>query len=290
MEKGGFSLLIATVAMLAYFLILRFSNWYFSEHVKEISLSVTTTGELSIDYEKTKEEIYIYWETDGGNLVPVEKNDKFKEVYESQGNHYIAYTQATEAVKWNPEDADGNRYTTATIRAVVYKKEDGKNNYYISENGHIKELLITITNINGKIVKTEERYFSNPVRESAGEDWVQIYEIEKPTDNTYNLRYRTGKNLKEESNITYVLCWQSEKNILGETDLLSGPMPHYQALKEKKNEKILRATFGITVDASQIETEKIEAYLVESSIYEKESFTEEEKKYKATIDVKKVSE
>lgn len=289
MQRGGLTLIIGFLAVGAYLFILDSANKYFDKNVtNSLYISVDENGELSINYSKTDEVIYVCWETDGGNLKPVEKNSEFEEQWKEDNKWYQAYTGVYEKVKWDSMDADGNEYTTATVRALIYQKseEEGKNQYYMGD--FVKDLTITVTLKDGKVEKTDDRYFSNPVRKNMEEDdWNQIYVIDE-TEDKVSLRYRTSEDLsKKGDDKIYVLCWESSDDIMAETDIVTGNIPNFTYTLDE-NETLtdkLNTVNTVTLDFghTQVKETQVEAFLVDSEYYK--NYKEEQKEYKAVFNV-----
>ena len=120
LKYGGYSLLIATIATVAFFAVLQWGNDYAKEKTGILEIKVTEDGKLSVDYNyDDKDEVYILWETDGGNIAAECKENEFPE-QENSATGYYSYSHSSEKAVWNPEDADGNRYETATVRASAH--------------------------------------------------------------------------------------------------------------------------------------------------------------------------
>lgn len=287
MQRGGLTLLIGFLAVGAYLFILDMANKYFDKNVtNSLYISVNENGELSINYSETDEKIYVCWETDGGNVKPVEYDSEFQEQHKEDNKWYQAYTKVHEKVKWDSLDADGNEYTTATIRALIYQKSEskGKNQYYLGD--FVKDLTITVAIKDGKVEKTEDRYFSNPVRKNEEkENWNQIYLVDK-TESTYTLRYRTSEDLsKKEDDKIYVLCWENEENIMAETDIIEGSIPNFCYTLEG-NESLtskLNTVNTVTIDFQDknLKQANIRAFLVDSEKYK--NYTQKDKEYIAEL-------
>lgn len=287
MHRGGLTLLIGFLAVGAYLFILDMANKYFEKNVtNSLYISVNENGELSINYSETDEKIYVCWETDGGNVKPVEQDSEFQEQYKDNNKWYQAYTKVHEKVKWDSLDADGNQYTTATVRALIYQKSESKekSQYYLGD--FVKDLTITITIKDGKVEKTEDRYFSNPVRENEEkENWNQIYIVDS-TENTYTLRYRTSEDLSKKSDDKiYVLCWENEDNIMAETNIIEGSIPNfcYTLEEEKSLTDRLNTVNTVTLDFKDkdLKQTKVNAFLVDSEKYK--TYEKEDREYIAEL-------
>lgn len=292
MIKGGFSVIIAVVAMSLYLMAMYFANKYFESITKPAEIVVNENGEISIQgFETEKDEIiYILWETDGGNIKPVKENPAFEDQNRKENNKwYYVNTAIDEGVVWNSKDADGYEYTTATVKAVIYSynKEEKNNQYYMGN--YVNEMNITVTIKNNKIVKAEkERYFSNPIRKDEKNDWNQIYVIDEDENGNLTYRFRTGKEIKEE---ILILCWESDKEILSETDYKSGLYPECKILKENKNKKNIITKNTITVNSNEAGGCNIYAYLISEDVYDNLdedniNIEEKDKQYKAEEEIK----
>lgn len=287
MIKGGFSVIIAVVAMSLYLMAMHFANKYFENITKPAEIVVNEKGEISIQgFETEKNEIiYVLWETDAGNIKPVKENQVFKEQNEKKNNKwYYVNTAIDEAVAWDSKDADGYEYTTATVKAVIYSynKEEKNNQYYMGN--YVNEMNITVTIKNNKIVKAEkERYFSNPIRKDDSDDWNQIYIIDEDENGNITYRFRTGSEIKEE---ILILCWEAEKEILSETDYKAGLYPECKISDDNANKKNIIAKNTITVKGNNNAECNISAYLISEDAYdaidEKNiNIEEKDKQYKA---------
>ena len=192
LKYGGYSLLIAAVATISFFAVLQWANDYVKEKTGELVIEVAEDGTLSVPYNyDDKEKVYILWETDGGCISAENKTDIFKEQNENKETRrgYYSYSLSNETAKWSPEDADGNTYGTATVRAVLYERD--KENIYKLEN-YVTEVTVTLAYKDGKIEKTEDRLFSNPVRNNSDGKWSQIYCVEETED---KITYRDRKSV-----------------------------------------------------------------------------------------------
>lgn len=286
MIKGGFSVIIAVVAMSLYLTAIHFANKYFDNITKPADITVNDKGEIKIEgFEAEKNEIiYVLWETDGGNIKPIENNSEFQEQNKQENNKwYYANTSIEEGVVWSSSDADGNEYTTATVRAIIYSydKNSGNNQYYMGN--YVNEMTITVTDKNGKIEKSEnERYFSNPVRAEGDNNWSQIYSISEDEEGLVTYRYRTGQNIDDE---LLILSWESDESILCETDYEAGLYPRCSILEDNKNKNLILAKDTITIDKNMATGKKIYGYLIDEDTYESadEGVSESKKQHKAEI-------
>ncbi len=265
LKHGGYALLIATIATVGFFAVLQWANDYTKENTKELEIEIDDEGLLYVDYQyDDKEKVAILWETDGGSIKKLNN--------EEQGQYYC-YTDYNEKIEWNQKDLDGYEYSTATIRAVLYVKDE-ENEYDISN--YIIEKTITVTVEDSKVVKTQNRYFSNPIRKDEDEHWSQIYCVE---ENVY--RYRTGEKTKED----YVLCWQTTSNVISEVDYGAGYKNEIKTNPEKEKQEILKGSVLVTVD-EECENITLNAYLIEKEIYDKEKIEENKKLFLTKIEIK----
>lgn len=263
MVNGGYSAIIAVVAMIAYLTAMYFANDYFNKVTEPATLDINDKGEIYISgFEAGEDEIlYVLWETDGGSIKPLEEEDIFKEQYEKENMNYYYNTSLNKKIQWNKKDADGNNYSTSTIRAIVYRY-DNKNVYNMED--YVNEFTITVTSKENKTVKAEkERYFSNPIRENSDGKWNQIYIIEENEKNI-TLRYRTGETIEEEM---LALCWEADKKILKKTNISEGLTPVIKY--EDESNDFLITTNTITIDKKNNGGEYVKAYLIDENVYEK---------------------
>lgn len=284
LKYGGYSLLIAAVATGAFFVVLQWANDYVNEKTGELVIHVDDKGTLSVPYNyDDKENVYILWETDGGSIYTNNKTNIFKEQNENKENRkgYYSYSMSNESAYWSPEDADGNVYHTATVRAVLYERDE--ENIYSLEN-YVTEITVTLTCKDGKVEKTEDRLFSNPVRENSDENWSQIYCIEE-TEESITYRYRTGEKVNKDD--TLILCWQAENEILSETDYGNGLLPKCKIMEDNKNVRLIKAATMVTCERAALQMSGgIEAFLVDEKGYESKEIKEEDKNYKAEFEKK----
>ncbi len=256
MYKGGITIIIATLALGAYLLVMHMADNFFQKTTEGLKIAVEKSGELSINYNgDNKENVYILWETDGGSLTPNTSAEIFKNQFEKKDNKwYYANTLVSDSVKWKEEDADGNKYVAATVRAILYEKSENKDQYNM-EN-YITEVTITISRKGDFVVQAEKRYFSNPIREDGKEDWNQIYIIEENNE-LITYRYRTGQKI-EDADIR--LYWESDEEILYQTAYKNGLYPNCSIEKDAKGTKKLTAINDVSVLGSS-KLVKVKAYL-----------------------------
>lgn len=265
MYGGGYTLLIAFIATGAYLLVVHFANQYFESTKDEIKIEVSEDGTLSIDYNgDEKENIFVFWETDGGTLTPDTKSELLKDQYEEDNNRlYYANTVVTETVKWDNKDYTGSDFEKATVRAVIYlyDKDKNSNPYYMGD--YITEVNITLEKDGEITKKSEDRYFSNPVMAGTDNNWNEIYVVREDEENV-TLRYRTGNKIDDE---LLILCWQCEKSILSETDYVNGLYPDIKINEDNSNKSYFKAVNNITVSKENLKNNKIEAFLVTEDTY-----------------------
>lgn len=288
MYGGGYAIIIAVVAMVAYLTVMYFANKYFEDSKGKIEINVSKEGNLSVNYEgDDSENIYVLWETDGGTIKPVKENEKFSVLNQSENNRfYYTNTHIKESVIWDNLDYTGDTFKKATVKAVLYRynKDQKKDYYYMGD--YITEVNITLTKNNDKIIKTADRYFSNPEKEdSENNNWSEIYIIEE-NDKTITLRYRTGGKTKDE---LLLLSWESDDKILNETDYALGFENGGLIYNKNKNVNFLKAKTTITLLKENIMGKKIEAFLTDEKTYNKiddNKTPENEKKYKSEFSYK----
>lgn len=286
MIKGGYSALIAVAAMALYLLAMYFANKYFDSITKPAEITVNEAGEIFIQgFGKEKDEtIYILWETDGGSIKPVSENKVFAAQNTNDNNKwYCVNTDISEGIKWDSADADGNEYDTATVRAVIYSYDSSKNKdpYYMG--GYLNEMTITVTKTDGRVVKAEDnRYFSNPVRADSDSNWSQIYMVNED-ENGKTYRFRTGKSIDDDM---LILIWESDNNILSETDYEKG-MYYCDIIDENKDKNIIIAKNTVTVSRDKTEGVAVRAYLIDEETYKDyndgKQINEDEKLYMAEL-------
>ncbi len=275
MYKGGITLIIATIAIGAYLLVMHLADSYFQKSTEGLKITVEKSGEMSINYNgDNKENVYILWETDGGSLTPNTSAEIFKAQFEKEDNKwYYANTLVTDSVKWQKEDADGNKYVTATVRAILYEKNKNQNPYDMSN--YINEITITITKKGDFVVKDSTRFFSNPIREDGSENWSQVYIIEENKD-FITYRYRTGQKIDDGE---LMLCWETDSDILYKTSYKDGLYPNCTIEKDDKGESSLTAVNDISVLFEKKDSE-IRAYLAKEK---SSNILEDDNKFLAII-------
>lgn len=271
MNKIVMPLLVAIAAISLSLLLIQLCGRLYADMLnREVpKIQVETDGTLHLDMPGETENIYILWETDGGSIAPVSENENLKEQYCEENLGYQLYAQCDEKVVWSPEDADGSRYTTATIAATVYIKseEEGISCYFIDYTIH--QTAATITYKNGTVTKEEtDRYFSNPIREEGGSDWAQIYAI-KTEDDKVVYRYRVGYDLSESTSLA--VCFESSDAVLYETDYLAGLYPSINISQEAEAKSLLSGVQAVTVYKKDMEygNTTINAYMQENGNSEK---------------------
>lgn len=282
LKSGGYALLVATVATVGFFAVLQWSNDYVKEKTGELEISVDKDGYLSVDYNyDDKENVYILWETDGGTIKSDHKSEVFLEQESDDKNKgYYSYSLSNEKAYWTPMDADGNTYDTATVRAVLYERDT--DDIYKLEN-YVTEVTITLSYADGKVTETEERLFSNPIRDGGDKNWSQIYCIEE-SDNGYTYRYRTGEEINKDE--VLILCWESKEENISETDYAKGLYPTCTTVEDNSDKKLLKAvtTMGCSKDKITDMTQ-IEAYLINESTYKNDKIEERNKINVAKLEI-----
>lgn len=282
LKYGGYTLLIALVAIGSSLAVLQWANDYLKEKTKELEIKVAADGTLSVDYNyDDKENVYILWETDGGSVTTQTSDKEFEEQEENKKytNGYYSYGHSADCAKWQPEDADGNTYKTATVRAVLYEKNE-KSSYNL-EN-YILEITVTLEyGVDGNVKKADDRFFGNPVRSNSDEDWSQIYCIEE-TEDMYTYRYRTGHEIDKED--VLILCWKSADEILSETDYANGLCPNNTILENNSNKTELKAVTTVSCKKNLFDKAgNIQAGLITEDTYKKTEILEKDILYPASI-------
>ncbi|MBE5940463.1 MAG: hypothetical protein E7266_08705 [Lachnospiraceae bacterium] len=280
MRSGGYAVILATIAMALYLLVIEMGDRFIANQTVPLKITIDENGYMYTNYGGDKEDVYVLWQTDGGNIQPVEKNEKLAGQYEEGNKWYFAYTGPNEKVKWSSKDADGFEYEKATIRATVYLAEQTTGVFHVYE--YINEVSVTVEEKNNTVVKAEDRYFSNPVRKGEDKDWSQIYKISSDDDKTETYMFRTGSEIKNAENM--ILVWEANSEILNETDLISGTVDGFKVNPEKSGKGIIAATPSITVNSQNMSSDfYMEAYLTYSSNSEKKpgEIISEEKFYRA---------
>lgn len=285
-KKGGYTIVLLIVALAIYLVGMDFATSCYQDANAPVEMTIDSEGKLGIHYVYDDfDEVHVLWETDGGNITPVKDNDNFKDQYTEENNGYFCYTNVLEQVKWSPEDNDGNKYTTANIRALVYEETDEKTIYCLE--GHFIEVYMTVTiNENGKVVKADNRYFTSPIREGGDKDWSQVYPIFEGEDGKVTYRYRTGNDLDGEKEI--YARWQCNEAVLCETYILGGYIPGFQVVEATSNLKVLTQLNAVTVDTSKLDSGKdyiLEAFLVEGDHYDDADLAEEFKIHRAEYEI-----
>ena len=117
LKYGGYSLLIATVATVAFFAVLQWAQDYVKEKTPELEIQLDDEGYLYVNYQyDDKENVYIFWETDGGSLSIENKDNTFSEQKEyQQFNQDIVATESE-------IDTDKLMTDSKTVRLTVCLK------------------------------------------------------------------------------------------------------------------------------------------------------------------------
>ena len=282
MQNGGFAVIVGVIAMSLYLCVINTAQKCSSDSITPVEIKLTEQGNLYLNYVyDDKDELMVLYETDGGTIKPSKENEEFSEQYMDNNNWYYAYGRVADEFVWDSKDADGNEYEVATVRAVMYEPTEGKSQYFIKEAA--AEVQITVTYKDGKIVKAEDRVFSNPVRKDSDKDWSQIYVINEGENGINTYRYRTGKDIPDEEYL--FLRWEAENEILCETDVHNGLIPKCGVLNSNKNKSKLVQINTISVFEESAKG-KIEAFLVTDKYYEQEDVEEKNKHNKAEIEFK----
>ncbi|MCD8117884.1 MAG: hypothetical protein LUE29_00080 [Lachnospiraceae bacterium] len=292
-------LAVFIVAIFIMYELLLMGENYMDETINEVKIALGEDGELSISLDGTRDDIYILWETDGGSVTPLVEDEDFSHIDDSY--HYICYTYCDDGIRWDPLDATGDEFELATVRATIYYITEGQTKDYIKTNSDNVEMQLTITlrvDEDGTVteVEDEDHYFSNPQKKGVSDTWSEIYVVSQDEDGI-TLRYRTNADIVVESDDTaYVLIWENEDGLISETDLASGIFP-VAGISEEEDENhvcYIRQSDMVTVlwrdletltDASGSAYTEVKAYLVDQSIYENETFTEEQKFQEAVTGV-----
>lgn len=279
MRSGGYAVIIAVIAMAAYLFILRMGDKFLTKQAVPLEIKIDKNGYLYTNYGGDKKGVYILWQVDGGNIIPVEKNEELSKQYYEGNKWYYAYTGPDEKIKWSSNDYDGNKYTTVTIRATIYFTSSDKEVFYIGN--YINEASITITEKNNNIVKTEDRLFSNPVREG-NKNWSQIYEVSSDNLKTVTYMYRTGYDIENPED--KILVWEADENILNQTELRGGVVGEFMINAENSGKNILTATPLITFNPENVKDKlNVTAYLTNKENSEKKAGEIKEKFYETSI-------
>ena len=285
-KKIIYSVIILVAAVVIYFAGMDFITSCYNDSTAPVEMTIDSNGKLGIQYVYDDyANIHVLWETDGGNITPVKENEKFSEQYTEENNGYFCYANVLEQVEWSPVDNDGNTYSTANIRALVYEETDSKGVYFLE--GCFIELYMTVTlDENGTVIKTTDRYFSNPVREGADKEWTQVYPIFEGSDGKVTYRYRTGKDIENADSL--YSRWQCNEAVLCETYILGGYIPGFEVVEATSNLKVLTQINAVTVDTSKLDSGKeylLEAFLVDSEHYDIADLAEENKIHKAELTI-----
>ncbi len=284
MRSGGYAVIIASIAMAIYLFVIDMGNKYMKNIAVPLKISIDENGYLSTNYGGDTKDVYVLWETDGGCIKPADREEILSEQYTEGNKWYFAYATPGQKVKWESTDADGNEYETANIRASVYAAGGGNTVYYVYD--FVNETSITVTDINGKTEKADDRLFSNPVRKGDREGkWSQLYEVSADGDAMKTYRYRTGEKIEAGSEL--VLCFEANDSVLCETDLIRGTVGGFSAKAANSEKKTLKAVSMISFNPVAVkQTDKliIEAFLADKSVYEKEDISDSEKQHIAAIE------
>ncbi len=285
--RWGWTIVVMVVAFALYIVGVEFASSCYNDANAPVEITIDENGHLGIQYVfDDHKEVHVLWETDGGNIKPLTENKDFEKQNTDENNGYFCYTNVLEKAVWSPDDNDGNKYTTANIRALVYEEIWHAGKYCLE--GYFIELYMTVTTDgSGKVVKAEtDRYFSNPIRQGDDKDWSQIYAIFQGNNGETTYRYRTGKDIDTSKNL-YVR-WQCNEPILCETDIPAGYIPEFTVVKTTSNLKTLTQINTVTVDTSSLDSGKdyvVEAFLVEEAYYDDADIKEDKKIHKAKLNI-----
>jgi len=118
-----------------------------------------------------EDSVYIYWETDAGNLESSTDNEQLLEIkarYDRNNTNLFHYGTYDDVVTWSPFDnLDEHYYQTVTVLAHIEHTRDATKVVFNAE--------ITITYVDGTIKQTESRQMGNPIRANGDTDWVQLF-------------------------------------------------------------------------------------------------------------------
>ena len=160
------------------------------------------------------EKYTVVWECDAGSLSSVSNNQNYKAPPKSP---YYLYVGLNDKVKWSPKDDDGFSYSTATLKAHIYKYE-GENCYSKCDSKVYTDML-TLSIQNNKLVQTDKRIFGNPVRKNSDDNWQQILVLDQQKKYV-TLRYRFGKTLNSLERI----CWKTNVTSLCDATFQDAPI------------------------------------------------------------------
>ena len=269
MYNGGFAVIVAVIAMGLYLSVLSGAQKCSADSIEPVEVRIDDEGKLYLHYiYDDKDELMILWETDAGNISIVEDENKL---------NYFTYGNMDEKIIWDSKDADGNEYEVATVRAILYEKTEEKSTYFIAEAA--AEVQISVTYKDGKIVKAEDRMFSNPVRKNSDTNWSQIYVIDENED-LITYRYRTGKEIPEDEYL--YLRWEADDSILCETDVHNGLYPKCGVLNSNKNKEKIVQVNTVSVFKEKAKG-NIYAFIVGEKYYEQPDVSEKNKINKAEL-------
>lgn len=171
--------------------------------------------EHNFDFTQNRDSKFtVVWETDAGTLSSAEPDTEYKAPTD---NKYYLYSALNERIKWDLQDEDGFNYKTATIQVTVFEYTNDRR--YSKSGSEVYTDTITVSYIDGKITRSEERNFGNPVRDNADDDWQQILVLDKQ-GNYVTLRYRYGKELGSSD----VVAWKSNVKMLYNAEFGDAPI------------------------------------------------------------------
>ena len=170
----------------------------------KILIEIDPSGRLYVKTNIDPQGMCVYWETDAGSIKPAIYNNNLK--YQPD-NAYFCYTGGDETALWDIKDYDGHDYSTATIRAYLYKPAESSTKYYLGKTIGSNE--ITVGKVGRSVQVSGKRIFGNPVRADGQTEWSQLFQIyDHPS--VVMLRYRTGAVVEKNN----VIQWESTLSLL----------------------------------------------------------------------------
>jgi len=191
----------------------------------EFAIILNSNGTLSVRIHfdiEPEDEIYIYWETDAGNLSSNTTNERLLEIkdrYDSGNIGLFTYGTVDDVVSWSPFDRMDNYYYQ-TVTILSHMELTRGDEFKIFTN------TITILYDNGVITETTPRRMGNPIRANGATNWVQVFPWswcwqDLPADgmlrsNTFVIR--TGIELDDDIVIlaeSALPIWESHPQVFG---------------------------------------------------------------------------
>lgn len=286
MYNGGYAVIIAVVCMALYLGIMYSAQKCSGDSIKPVEIKIDNDGKLYLNYVyDDKDDLMILWETDAGTIKPESLSEELKEQDTENNKWYYAYTNIEDKLIWDNKDPDGREYEKATVRAILYEKTEDKSVYYVKESA--VEVQITLEIKDDKVIKTDDRKFSNPVRKDSDENWSEIYLINEGEDGINTYRYRTGKDIPDDEYL--FLRWEATDNILCETDIHKGLIPKCGILNSNKNKDMFVQVNTISIKTDELSDKEYEinAYIVNKDYYEQDVVQEKNKINKAVLKLSK---